>query len=343
MTQQSNSSKDSLAVPVAGTAQRMDVDPGSTSSEFVSHRRIPAWLLSFVFHLLIFLGLVFALATYQNGASEVENRSGGIVLVNQVSESTEYLSEGDVVETSQQTMSSESPPPSASDFELPPDLPGLESSPTKVTGAGDSLVESLPGADALIVGAEPTGTIGGKVTTEVFGVKGTGTRFVYVFDRSKSMQGFGSRPMLAARQQLLESIASLSDTNQFQIVFYNDTVKIFNPDGMPTMYFATEDIKKKARLFVSSVHPDGGTDHVNALKVAFRLKPDVIFLLTDAEGEFTSAELRDLGRFNRSGAIINAIEFGERRGSDGTLQSVANNSGGQYIFKDVHSLRIEGQ
>lgn len=343
MTQQSKSSKGGLAVPVAGSPLRGVAELGATSSEIVSSRRVPAWLLSFVLHALVLIGLIFALARFQNGASEVESRAGGIVLVNQVSESTEYLSPGDVVETSQQSTSSSDPPPSASDFELPPELPGLEASTASISGAGDSLIASLPGADTLIEGDRSTGIVGGRVTTEVFGIKGTGTRFVYVFDRSKSMQGFASRPMMAARQQLLKSIESLVETNQFQIVFYNESVRIFNPDGMPTMYFASEDIKKKAKSFVESVHPNGGTDHMNALKAAFKLNPDVIFLLTDAEGGFTAAELRDLGRLNRSGAIINAIEFGERRGIDRSLESVATRSGGQYVFKNIHSLRIGGQ
>ena len=217
----------------------------------------------------------------------------------------------------------------------------MESAQTPITGAGDQLVESLPGADGLIDGPAANLEIGGKVTTEVFGVKGTGSRFVYVFDRSQSMEGFSSRPLLAARQALMKSLDSLRDNHQFQIIFYNDRVKAFNPDGLAAMYFATDERKQAARNFVASIRGESGTDHLNALKKAFRLGPDVIFLLTDAEGGFTRAELREVSRLNRSAAVINAIEFGDRRSGDRSLQRLAQESGGQYIFKDIRTLRID--
>jgi hypothetical protein len=64
--------------------------------------------------------------------------------------------------------------------------------------------------------------------------------------------------------------------------------------------------------------------------------------LTDAEGGFTKSQLREIGRMNRTGAIINAIEFGESRGKDRSLESVAINSGGQYVFKNINTLRLDG-
>ena len=304
------------------------------------NRRLPAWLLSFLFHTCFFVVLILALRTVQRGASDIENRSGGIVLVDIQSDTTKYLTEGDVEQVSSQPAAEQSPPPLAADSELPPDLPGMDSAETPITGAGDQLVEQLPGADGLIDGPAANLEIGGKVTTEVFGIKGTGSRFVYVFDRSSSMEGYNGRPLLAARQALLQSLDSLRDNHQFQIVFYNDGVRPFNPDGFASMYFATDDRKEAARNFVGSVRGEGGTDHLNALKRAFRLGPDVIFLLTDAEGGFTPAELREVSRLNRSAAVINAIEFGDRRRGDRSLQQLAQESGGQYIYKDIRTLRI---
>ena len=81
---------------------------------------------------------------------------------------------------------------------------------------------------------------------------------------------------------------------------------------------------------------------MTALIEAFKLGPDVIFFLTDAEGGFTDLELREIGRRNRSAAIINAIEFGERRSQNRSLEAVARASGGQYIFKNIRTLRLEG-
>ena len=316
-------------------------DSGSPS--LAKRKLIPAWLLSLLLHTTIFVGLIFTMAQYQNGASEVENRTGGIVLVNATSESTEYLDEGDIDEASDAALAAQSPPPLASDTELPPDLPGFDAAPAKITGVGDSLVDALPGAESLIVSNnQASGKTGGQVTTEVFGIKGTGSRFVYVFDRSKSMDGYDGRPMRAARQQLLASLESLKDVNEFQIIFYNESTKIFAIQGKTTMHAATESIKKEARKFIARTQPDGGTDHVNALKEAFKMNPDVIFFLTDAEGGFTQAEMRILSRSNRSRAVINAIKFGELHGRRSALRDVAEASGGQYVFKNIRALQING-
>jgi hypothetical protein len=297
-------------------------------------------VLSLLLHTTLIGILIVVLTQVRTGAGNVENRSGGIVLVDASSVTTEYLSEGDVEKNSSPNTTSESPPPLAAQNEQPPDLPGMEFSPSKLSGVGESLAESLPGADSLIVGPQSTGKIGGKVTTEIFGIKGTGSRFVYVIDRSESMAGFEFRPMLAARQQMWASLQSLKKNNQFQIVFYNDKVKIFT--GQPRLYFATDETMEEARSFIERIRPDGGTDHMVALKQAFKFAPDVIFFLTDAEGGFTDADLREIGRRNRSAAIINAIEFGERRSRNRSLEAVARNSGGQYVFKNINTLRLEG-
>lgn len=303
-------------------------------------RSVPAWALSLLLHTTLFLILILVLSQFRNGAGNVDNRSGGIVLVDTTSVTTEYLSEGDVEQNSSPNTQSDSPPPLAAQNELPPDLPGMDPSRESISGAGESLAESLPGAEALMIGPEFNGEIGGKVTIEVFGIKGTGSRFVYLIDRSESMAGFEFRPMLAARQELWASLNSLRETNQFQIVFYNDDVKIFN--GGYRLFFATNETKEQAKSFIERVRPSGGTDHMIALKEAFKLGPDVIFFLTDAEGGFTAADLHEIGRRNRSAAIINAIEFGERRSSDRSLEAVARESGGQYVFKNINTLRLDG-
>lgn len=311
---------------------------GSASSAPFPDRKRPAWLLSVGCHLLLIVLLLFTLNSLPRGGAEVETRAGGIVLVNLQADATEYLTEGEVLESSE-AVSLQSPPPAAISNELPPELPGLESSPSPIKGTGNDSFEGLPGADKLLDGPAPNRAIGGKVTTEVFGLKGTGTKFVYVFDRSRSMEGYEARPLMAARQALLQSLDSLTDGHQFQIIFYNHSTTEFTPDRYGKLHTADERTKEAARDFVNSIRGDGGTDHVNALKKALLLRPDVIFFLTDAEGGFTRAELRELSQLNRSSAVIHAIEFGEGRGRDRTLEQLTRENGGQYLFKDIRSFR----
>ena len=310
------------------------------SPALIPDRKLPAWALSVLLHGALFLVLLLLMAQFRNGAGEVENRSGGIVLVDVQSETTEYLSEGEV-EFSAAPSEAGAEASAAPEMELAPELPGLSSSANPSDGVADSVLDNLPGADSMIAVAGQPGEIGGKTTTAVFGVAGTGSRFVYVFDRSESMALLNNRPLLAARQELVKSIESLPSTSQFQIIFYNKQPRLFNPDGNASIYFAEDKRKEQAKRFIRSIAPDGGTDHLTALKAAFRLSPDVIFLLTDAEGGFTADELRQLSRANQSAAVINAIEFGQRRGTDRSLERVATTSGGQYVFKNIMTLKVE--
>jgi hypothetical protein len=301
-------------------------------------KSLPAWLLSLLLHLSLIAGLIFFLTQIPNGSGEVDNRTGGIVLVDIQSETTEYLSEGDIAQNSNPASAPDSSTPSV-DLEKRPELPGMEVTTGEVVGTEDLLANKLPSADSLIVGSVANGKIGGKMTTEVFGIPGTGSRFVYLIDRSKSMEGYNFRPMLAARQELWKSVTSLNESNQFQIIFYNNEVDIFR--RKLSLHAASEANKDAAKQYIESIRPDGGTDHLAALKTAFKLSPDVIFFLTDAEGGFTADEIFELSRRNYSRAIINTVEFGERRSNDRSLEAIARNSGGKYIFKNINTLRVE--
>ncbi|MGB1927916.1 MAG: VWA domain-containing protein [Mariniblastus sp.] len=321
------------ALPTGG--QPVGLGPGSAEQ---AKKSLPAWLLSLLLHLSLIAGLVFFLTQIPNGAGEVDNRTGGIVLVDIQSETTEYLSEGDISQNSNPASSPDTSTPSL-DLEERPELPGLESITAEASGIENLLSNNVPSADSLITGSVANGKIGGKMTTEVFGIAGTGSRFVYLIDRSKSMEGYNFRPMLAARQELWKSVNSLNESNQFQIIFYNNEVDIFR--GKLSLHSANGTNKAAAKSYVESTQPKGGTDHLTALKTAFKLSPDVIFFLTDAEGGFTADEIFELSRRNYSRAIINTIEFGERRSNDRSLEAIARNSGGKYIFKNINTLRVE--
>jgi len=210
-----------------------------------------------------------------------------------------------------------------------------------LTGVGDDLIEALPGANSLTEGTTQGREVGGQVTTELFGVKGTGNRFIYVFDKSDSMNGYEGRPLRAAKQALLASLESLGEVNQFQIIFYNTGRDTFKRGNETTMFFGTPEVKQAAQRFVQGVAASGGTDHLQALRYALSLKPDVVFLLTDAEGGFTSDELSQIADWNRSGAVINAVEFGQGSQNDGdrSLEALVREHRGQYVYKNILTLK----
>ena len=120
----------------ATTPHRSLTFPQTPDSSLVLKRSIPAWALSLLLHATLLGLLTFLLAQVRPGAGNVDNRSGGIVLVDATSVTTEYLSEGDVEQNSSPNSESESPPPLAAQDERPPDIPGIESSPGEIRGAG---------------------------------------------------------------------------------------------------------------------------------------------------------------------------------------------------------------
>jgi hypothetical protein len=178
--------------------------------------------------------------------------------------------------------------------------------------------------------------------TDVFGIEGRGSTFVYVFDRSGSMTEYQGRPLAAAKAELIKSLEVLRATHQFQIIFYNHEVTVFNPlrPQPPRMVFGTDQNKQAAEQFISQIHGAGGTNHLDPLRLALGLAPDVIFFLTDAtDPPFTQQQLAEVKRANR-GSVLHTIEFGvgPAKASENFMVQLARQSGGQYVYLDVTQL-----
>lgn len=185
---------------------------------------------------------------------------------------------------------------------------------------------SLPAPDTLALSG----------TTSVFGVKGEGRSFVYVFDRSGSMRG---PPLTAAKAELLESVDSLQPHHEFQVIFYSGAPQLFNPTQRAGLNPADDAMKQQVRHFVNSIAASGGTNHVSALTTALRMSPDNIFFLTDAGApQLTEAELRAIRSANRR-TLVHAIQFGFGPEPDySVLRKLAKENGGQYVYIDASTF-----
>ena len=98
--------------------------------------------------------------------------------------------------------------------------------------------------------------------------------------------------------------------------------------------------KDAAERFVGGITAMGGTQHLDALKLALGMAPDVIFFLTDAdEPRLTDSDLRRIKDWNRY-SVIHAIEFGHGRQSDSRsfLVRLAEQNGGRHAYVDVSRL-----
>lgn len=326
----------------------------AVAPEGVYRRQVPAWLLSLGLHGALLLAIALIVPKIPQGAAEEPARTGGIVLVSQSQGPPQYLSEEDVggdltavgehapqaVATEASATAAESPFP-----DVPNELAGLLPKGDASILGSQNVGEGTDRATKLVGGRGPAKGVGENYAeTGVFGVTGRGTKFVYVFDRSGSMDGFQGRPLVAAKRELLASLDKLSSVHQFQIIFYNERPTILNPrhEAQPRMMYGNDTDKKVAQDFVRGILSDGGTRHLEALKLALRMGPDVIFFLTDAdEPTLTNAELAEIRRLNdRVGASINAIEFGAgpRQHRESFLTRIARENSGAHVYVDVSKL-----
>jgi von Willebrand factor type A domain len=244
--------------------------------------------------------------------------------------------------------------------------PGIPAPPTRDPAADALLSEILPTRDSAEMATETLpgpstsglgmlngtgsgegagqmgGTIGGGGQgagpgTAFFGTRDRGTSFAYVIDCSGSMTARGSLDV--AKRELLASLAQISPEARFAVVFYNLDAKVFTDQaGHPGMMAATPSNKARVRNLLSTVQPDGGTEHKQALQAAFDLHPEVIFFLTDAD-LMTRQDVSEM--VAKAGKTrIQAIEFGQVTGLGGSapLKLLAKSTGGSYRYIDVNSF-----
>jgi hypothetical protein len=168
--------------------------------------------------------------------------------------------------------------------------------------------------------------------TGIFGLEAQGNRFVYVFDRSASMGEPDGRPLAAAREELLASLADLGDSQQFHLIFYNERPTMFAPAaGRGRPVFASDENRAEARRFVEGIAAAGGTRHYEAIAAALKLAPDVVFVLTDGTAEDDLAE-DELGWLVRAAgtARIMVVQFGGDGRRSPRLARLAERTGGGY-------------
>ena len=170
--------------------------------------------------------------------------------------------------------------------------------------------------------------------TEFFGTREHGRSFAYVIDCSGSMATRNS--LEVAKRELLASLNVLPPDARFSVIFYNLKVRVFtDPGGQQGLMPATSANKARVQNQLRTVGPDGGTDHMLALRTALGLKPEVVFFLTDAD-LMSNNDVNEI-LAEAGGSRIQAVEFG--RGSDlgmeTPLRRLATTTGGTYRYIDV--------
>ena len=216
--------------------------------------------------------------------------------------------------------------------------------------AAEKLQKALPGpqtvGQGLIPGSGPGGGggsgggSGGGVGrgigpgTQFFGARDHAHSFAYVIDCSGSMASHSS--LEVAKRELLASVQQLPPDAEFSVVFYNMTPKMLaDPIGNKGLMSATATNKSLIKKQLAAILPDGGTDHMAALRSALALRPEVIFFLTDAD-LMTNGDVNEV--LQEAGTTrIQAVEFGRgiNLGERTPLRRLAVTTGGAYLYIDV--------
>jgi hypothetical protein len=170
--------------------------------------------------------------------------------------------------------------------------------------------------------------------TQFFGARDHAHSFAYVIDCSGSMATRNSLEI--AKREMLASISQLPPDAQFAVIFYNLQARMLtDPSGKKGLMAATAPNKARVPSQLATIAPDGGTDHMTALRAALTLKPEVIFFLTDADlmsNNDVNEILAEVGPTR-----IQAVEFGRgtELGQRTPLGRLATTTGGSYLYIDV--------
>ena len=343
----------------------------SSSLRRAGARSLPDWIphaillssfLSLIAHgvlLLIFAVTLRSCGTAPVGFGTEESREVGIVIKDRGDNPDAVVAgearDGDPVESvvdASATQDSFAPTQATSD--LPPVetlLPRDE--PSNRIGPG----VNLPGGAAVMDPRQPvksgggqrpaaSGTVGGVPGAAFMGTQDQGSKVIFVIDASGSMVSKNS--MQVAKAALVSSLQALDAHQQFLVIFYDDkpTVLHLRDAHKPQLYAATEIHKTLAKQKIAGIQPGTGTQHVPALEMALKLRPDVIFFLTDAqEPPIYEGELVALKNLNNRTTRIHSIEFGvgpevsDAASPKNFLRRLSRQNGGTYRYYDVTKFK----
>jgi hypothetical protein len=257
----------------------------------------PCWAGSCVVHLILVLLLVLIHVTVAqtNKSAPVTLSVSANETVSEIANEEDQLQEfsAKTVQFASDTseLSKFSPNPEATSIEIPlaVELPVVELPSDQTSSDADLAAAALKSASQGVSGKSGTGSGVGKgrpypyadAETSFFGSKSSGRRFVFVVDNSSSMDGAKFRRTL---EELMLAVGKLNEQQDFYVIFFSDQAyPLFYPTPAKSLVPANSENKEKLLRWVQKVYLVGQTRGSAAMKLAFALEPDVIYLLSDGE------------------------------------------------------------
>lgn len=215
----------------------------------------------------------------------------------------------------------------------------LSQAVTSMAGLGGGLADDVGSLESL--GLLGDGGLGGEGTGDgtgdgggsgggFFGIRPIGTSVVYVVDCSRSMNhphdSDAKTRFRRLKMELVKSVGLMHEDMQFYIVFFNEEAF---PMPAASMVYATTAQKQKQLEWVARMRADGNTDPRSALAMALKLKPHVIYFLTD--GSFDRAVEKQVLKLSQKDTIIHTFAFGNEATKD-ALRELAERNRGKFHF-----------
>lgn len=245
--------------------------------------------------------------------------------------------------------------PRPGDARAAPTLPGA------VDGdAPDPVIGFSPAGGGFRLGAgdrNGPGTGDGSGPLAPFGARGGGApgfmgindrdtagtySVVYVCDASGSMINTFS----SLKEQLVLSFTRLKSIQSFNVIFFQDEKCSAMNDGL---LFATPDSKRKALAWLDGQTTTGTTNPIPGIEMAFKSKPQLVYLLTDGDFPDNDAVKRAIARLNKDKLTrVNTILFTSGDGNDAAdasasfktlMQQIATDNGGVFAHVREGDLR----
>jgi hypothetical protein len=197
--------------------------------------------------------------------------------------------------------------------------------------AARSSDEELPRVAGVLAAAKPAGDahVGSQASDGIeatfFGVSVQARSVVFLVDRSLSMGLSGG--LEEAKVELRACLERLPATTRVQVLFYNRTVESVQTSGVDRLLANDDQTRQAVERLARRIRPEGGTDHLKALRAALALRCDVIVLFTDAE-ELTPNEVRTLTHLNNGRSAIHALEWSRAPEVNEPLQALARQNRG---------------
>jgi hypothetical protein len=163
-----------------------------------------------------------------------------------------------------------------------------------------------------------------------FGISEPGQRFVYVVDCSLSMNhphaSVSKTRFRRLKLELVKSIGKMEPTQEFFIIFFNQQAV---PMPARALQLASPQNKQRYLEWAAKIRADGDTDPRVAISLAIRLRPDVIYFLTD--GSFEPKAKRALQKLSQQRVTIHTFAMGNREGEQ-ILRQIAQRNNGKFYF-----------